>query len=657
MEFKILLRQCMAITMSVGLAACSGGSSTPTSQAPSAGAPPVTPEVEDPPVNVVSGKVADGYLVGALVCMDLNSNKNCDEDEPQATSTAGGEYELDLPDDMDANLYSVVVIVPPEAIDEDTNEAVGGEYVLTAPAGKPEFVSPITTIIQTQIESNPGMSADEAEASVKSDLGYDTDDGVDLFQDYVEAKNDDEEENAEEYDRIHKIAQVTARALERNLDAVETAAESSELDIEEVKDELIRIVVKEVIAQLDDIQSAVDRSGETFDPDEVSEDVDVAVDTSNLEDDVANEEALSASNVETMATILQGGVNYVDDFLGLDDGTVAYSYGRIGLNENNTALQQLDYIYNPFEGDFVLNGFFDHIRIALGENGWMMDAQAGYTFELGEDGSAIVESPLEGRFRVFGSSVDISGRNVRSFLLGERNVWATAMPEDLEFSEDSRAYRWTFTQLTEIYALDFWSGIDGICFQNAADGSLVTAEQFGGNCNTVWSSTSNAPAQTLEELFVGIDAEGFQGRLWLDDLVGVRLIANPEEDSGIAQFLNANNEVESVGEWQRVTVNGVTMIELPLPKNLRGSLRDNQASKRIYAVHEGFVRNGTYIAEGSIDTEDEWNFNDIAMQDMLDNFTPPALERTGEEETGEEADDSSADGTTQPQDDGTSQPG
>lgn len=688
MELKILSHGCAAIALSLGIAACSGGgSSTPASQAPSAETPP---EVEETPVNVVSGKVADGYLVGALVCMDLNGNKNCDEDEPQATSTAGGEYELDLPDDMDATLYSVVVIVPPEAIDEDTNEQVGGEYVLTAPAGKPEFVSPITTIIQTQIESNPGMSADEAEASVKSDLGYEADDDVDLFQDYVEAKDDEEEENAEEYDRIHKIAQVAARALERNLDAVETAAENSDLDIEEVKDELIRIVVKEVIEQLSEIQSAVDSSGEEFDADDVSENVDVAVDTSNLEDDVANEEALSESNVETMAAILGGGVNHVDDFSDDDAGIVLFSYGRIGLNESNTALEQLDYIYNPFEDDFVLDSFFNHIRIALGENGWMMDAEAGYSFELDDDGSAIVESPLEGRFRVFGSSVDISGRNVRRFLLGERSAWAAAMPEDLVFSENSRAYRWTFTQLSEVYSLDFFAGFEGICFQNAADGTLVTAEQFGGNCNTVWSSSSNAPAQTLDELFVGDDAEGFHGRLWLDERVGVRLIANPEQDSGTAQFLAADNSIEAEGEWQRVIVAGVTMLEIPLPINLRGSLRDNQASKRIFAVHDGFVRNGIYIAAGSIDVEDEWNFNDTAMQDMLDNFTPPSRDQeeaesasengdgtdgsnddgsadTGEEgndngqdpgtDSGEDGSGAQDDGTGEQQDDGTSQPG
>ena len=158
-------------------------------------------------------------------------------------------------------------------------------------------------------------------------------------------------------------------------------------------------------------------------------------------------------------------------------------------------------------------------------------------------------------------------------------------------------------------------------------------------------------SQTLDELFVGADAEGYHGRIWLDDRVGVRLIANPEQDSGVAHFLDPNNGVQSEGEWQRVTVSGVTMIELPLPAALRGSLRDEQASKRLYAVHDGFVRNGTYIAAGSIDVEDEWNFNDIAMQDMLDNFTPPSR---GEES---DANDDAGDGTGEQQDDGTSQPG
>ena len=40
--------------------------------------------------STAAGKAYDGYLVGALVCVDLNLNKGCDSDEPNATTGAGG---------------------------------------------------------------------------------------------------------------------------------------------------------------------------------------------------------------------------------------------------------------------------------------------------------------------------------------------------------------------------------------------------------------------------------------------------------------------------------------------------------------------------------------------------------------------------------------
>jgi hypothetical protein len=48
----------------------------------------ISPEI--PATTTLSGKVADGYLRGANVCLDLNKNKICDPGEPSATSTAGG---------------------------------------------------------------------------------------------------------------------------------------------------------------------------------------------------------------------------------------------------------------------------------------------------------------------------------------------------------------------------------------------------------------------------------------------------------------------------------------------------------------------------------------------------------------------------------------
>lgn len=42
------------------------------------------------------GKVIDGYIEGATVCLDLNANQACDSVEPSDVSKADGTYSLDI---------------------------------------------------------------------------------------------------------------------------------------------------------------------------------------------------------------------------------------------------------------------------------------------------------------------------------------------------------------------------------------------------------------------------------------------------------------------------------------------------------------------------------------------------------------------------------
>ncbi|GLQ75828.1 hypothetical protein [Vibrio penaeicida] len=44
----------------------------------------------------LSGRVADGYLAGATVCLDTNLNMVCDALEPSAISNSEGQYNLKI---------------------------------------------------------------------------------------------------------------------------------------------------------------------------------------------------------------------------------------------------------------------------------------------------------------------------------------------------------------------------------------------------------------------------------------------------------------------------------------------------------------------------------------------------------------------------------
>ncbi len=592
----------------LGLIGCDGGSSD-------------APLFDNPAAETltVNGKVADGYLVGALACLDLNANKACDSNEPQATSVNGGVYSIELPDGVDANAYSMVVEVPANAIDEDTGVAVGGDYVLSAPAGKPEFVSPITTIIQTQMETNPGLSAADAESTVKDLLGYSTDASVDLFVDYVEAKADTSDSNAPEYERIHKIAQVTARALEANYSQVESAAVDAALNLDEVKEELARIIVKEVIKELAAISNAVDNAGEQFDADTVANEVDVTVDSTNIANAVTEEENLSAAVVTTMRSILEGGVNWVESDEQQRGDLPDVFYGRVGINAAGDAISDSEYRYDRQTASFVTDADENYIDITLSSSGWSMDADVGLSFSENADGSAMLSSPLEGQINVRGSSVDISGKPIGDFINEKQAAWDSAIPASAVFSAGSIGYRWTFTQVTDLYQLEHWGDEgDGLCYQDAS-GVAVLAADMGGNCNTVRGFRTDGPARNLAELVHPAGSTEFYSSANIGDNIGVQLVGDVTADSGTTRFVASDGSISQQGNWTKQIVAGVTMLVVPVPSAFTDQLWDDEHAKLIFAVHNGFVRRGGLVPAGQVDVEDEWNFNDSAMQDILTN--------------------------------------
>ena len=234
------------LLLTLGLAACGGG-----------GDDGYDPGVDPPTPVSVSGVVADGYLVGAVVFSDQNGNKSPDSGEPKTTTGVGGKYTLE---GLNVDKHPIVVKVDTNVIDEDSNTNVAKPYLLSAPAGKPEFISPMTTLVQQQMEKNPAITAEQAEKVVLTQSGTGVE--VTLFKDYVAEKGQNTE-----YEKLHKVAQVVAATLGEMQGQVETAANEAGYVPEEILDALVQIVTDRVMERLAEMAISVSETApEAFDP-------------------------------------------------------------------------------------------------------------------------------------------------------------------------------------------------------------------------------------------------------------------------------------------------------------------------------------------------------------------------------------------------------
>jgi hypothetical protein len=220
---------------------------------------------EIPSTTNLSGKVADGYLRGANVCLDVNSNKICDLGEPSTTSTAGGVFNIEGLTQSDIDTYPLVVeIIKNVTIDEDSpNTTISQSYTLSAPAGY-TFISPLTAMIQNEIEK--GSEALQAEINVQQQLGT----SLGLNVDYIDGQNDNE--NKEEFERLHQVAQVAARIIANNIEQYDGNLFHKDISLEQLN----TYINDELLASIAEISLQIDTAsgeGSNFDPDFMALDI------------------------------------------------------------------------------------------------------------------------------------------------------------------------------------------------------------------------------------------------------------------------------------------------------------------------------------------------------------------------------------------------
>ena len=244
---SFMLLPLAAVSLTLGLTACgsSGGDAA----------------VVPPSDNVtLSGKVADGYIVGATVCLDLNGDKECGADEPSAITDSSGGYTFEVTQaQIDASV--LVAVIPVGAIDLDSPDTpIVDEYLLTAPlnqgASTTFNITPLTTLVQNELESDPLLTSEQAETRVLNSMG-ETDLTVSLFDDYI-AQSDVATNtiNVARYKRLRMIARAMAASFAANMRAIRNLAAAGSTTLS--TNDLLSMVVDEVFASMNSVIVVVD---------------------------------------------------------------------------------------------------------------------------------------------------------------------------------------------------------------------------------------------------------------------------------------------------------------------------------------------------------------------------------------------------------------
>ncbi len=173
-----------------------------------------TPAVTPVATTTLTGVVADGYLVGAKVCLDKNYNDVCDEGEPFVLTDSTGKYTFTLPE-MSATQLPILVEADENTIDLDTNTSIGTKWYFKANSGNSSFISPLSTLVAQAMALDPTLTTEQAMANLQTELGLD----INTTIDYVAANNT----------KAHNAAKIIAHSLantETSLSAIATTTDA-----------------------------------------------------------------------------------------------------------------------------------------------------------------------------------------------------------------------------------------------------------------------------------------------------------------------------------------------------------------------------------------------------------------------------------------------
>lgn len=557
----------------LALSGCGGGS-TPT------------------PTQSVSGVVADGYLKGATVCLDTNLNKKCDSGEPSGVTIDGGKYSISSVSSADLAKYPIVVEVPAGAVDSERG-AVASGYVLTAPAGRPEFISPLTTLVQSQIETN-GLSLDEAETIIKNQLGLTN---LSPLADYKPGLS-----GAVAEERMAAgVAKVIATTIAENKKSIEAAVSgSTSVNVQQIVNLIVQQVMQNLASVVQNVRTATNNGSTALAEGSVSGVVSssgVTVSTSDmtalkLQLAMAGSTA-TASTTSDLTAILVAGMYGIDGWY--NGNSNEFEYRKIVFAAPNS----LTFPEYKYQGTAWVLQPDSNDDIYLTTSGWKAETGSVASFD---PATGVYSSPSgQEKMTVRATTVDTSSQLIYPYL--KNSISGDYMIDNLAtFPAGSLAYRMTFVPVIDVYRLSthwnickMWNNNTNSCSVNYTSLTEMISSMNWPSGN--WTNSDNGNYRLQ---FGSLNVSTNSGTLYIG--------------AGNTSF-SQNPIATSVYKLQ--IVHGVQV--------LLADLTPVGGGYTLFGMYNGSVMGGEYRPKGVAELSSDFNFNKTAMTAIMKSLKLPTV--------------------------------
>ncbi|MBI1194570.1 MAG: hypothetical protein GC138_01805 [Gammaproteobacteria bacterium] len=590
----------------------------------------------------ISGTVADGYLSGATVCLDINTNKICDNSEPSGITDQGGRYTLNLRNFNDLYRYPVLVEVTTATVDQDSGLAVSKPYKLTAPPGRQDFISPLTTLVQGLSERNPSLSTDDASQLLMDAIGFVPDVNVSLFDDYVQS-------NGPHAERLHKIAQVIAAALGQEFANISYTLEprnqmGTSIDAASSMKSIYGLVTSDIYDRLETAVTAIDSATSSIDVASIADSVIASHSSADIATEILLREAVSTKS-QTIDLDAQHAEGLVSFFPTLSSSEVQANrnplmgYKVEKKTFGSEKVLSTSYYLDNSQSQFVPSSLLPQY-LRMSPDGWVLGPVEGHYDAASRTYINYIVDAFDGkphevsRYTLSGNATDLGGLRIVDVLkfsdllfkgssyaqtwinqVTNRNANAT-----FSASGKSRLVNLNGVLLARRYVLSCGEacfGSTGINHVRLLNGMIATqfddlVQPTPGNSTSLTSLQASSHGQVVG----ATSAPNGHVLAFLMELVG-------QGNNGTVYLYqydyteNTMTLLSSSEPWERKTVNHEEVLEINLPDDpaFRSRTQITSGDKLIYSVYHGVLYSGASIPPGTRSTEPVLTYS--AFEDVL----------------------------------------